>query len=145
MFEFIKDDKGEEVKGFQWFIDNIGPFDENPLLTIDMLWGYFYDMGKESLAHNIRMILDYYPRLTATKQLDSEEKRVLRTILLFQAISISTNDSIEIFLSNEKNLNNAFEGTDLEHGKASSCAEKLVRDGIIYKKRSKTTSMSTLF
>lgn len=137
MFEFIKDDKGEEVKGFQWFIDNIGPFDENPLLTIDMLWGYFYDMGKESLAHNIRMILDYYPRLTATKQLDSEEKRVLRTILLFQAISISTNDSIEIFLSNEKNLNNAFEGTDLEHGKASSCAEKLVRDGIIYKKKIK--------
>lgn len=137
MFEFIKDDKGEEVKGFQWFIDNVGPFDDNPLLTIDMLWGYFYDMGKDSLAHNIRMILDYYPRLTATKQLDSEEMRVLRTILLFQAISISTNDSIEIFLSNEKNLNNAFEGTDLEHGKASSCAEKLVRDGIIYKKKIK--------
>jgi len=37
MFDFIKNDRGDEIKGFQWFIDNYGPEDENPLLTIDML------------------------------------------------------------------------------------------------------------
>ena len=46
MFDFIKNDKGDEVKGFQWFIDNYGPEDENPLLTIDMLWDFFYEKGK---------------------------------------------------------------------------------------------------
>ncbi len=39
-----------------------------------------------------------------------------------------------IALSYEKNLNNAFEGSDLESYEASKCAEKLVRDGILYKK-----------
>lgn len=137
MFDFIKNDRGDEIRGFQWFIDNVGPYDDNPLLTIDMLWGYFYDMGKDGLTHKIRMILDYYPRLTATKKLNDNERRVLRTILLFQAISTDTNDSVELFFANEKNLNNAFEGTDLENGAASHCADKLVTDGIIYKKKIK--------
>lgn len=137
MFDFIKNDRGEDIKGFQWFIDNNGPLDENPLLTVDMLWGFFYDMGKENLAHNIRMILDYYPRLSQTKQLDETEKRILKAILLFQAMSIDMNDSVELFHANEKNLNNAFEGSDLENGEAVRCAEKLVRDGIIYKKKLK--------
>ena len=45
MFDFIKNDRGDEIKGFQWFIDNCGPLDENPLLTIDMLWDF--SMKKE--------------------------------------------------------------------------------------------------
>lgn len=137
MFDFIKNDRGDDIKGFQWFIDNVGPLDDNPLLTVDMLWGFFYDMGKENLAHNIRMILDYYPRMCAAKQLDETEKRIVKAILLFQAMSIEMHDSVELFHANEKNLNNAFEGSDLENGEAVRCAEKLVRDGIIYKKKLK--------
>lgn len=133
MFDFIKNENGGENKGFCWFIDNYGPYDENPLLTIDMLWGFFYDLGKDSLAQNIRMILDNYPRLSTAKKLTSEEERVLKTILLMQAMSLEVNDAVDIFLATEKNLSNAFEGSDLEN-EAISCAEKLVRDNIVYKK-----------
>ena len=133
MFDFIKNDRGDEIKGFQWFIDNYGPDDDNPLLTVDMLWEFFYDKGKEYLSHDIRSILDCYSR-AVTKQLDDEEKRVLKTILLLQAISQKVGDSVELFIPNEKNVNNAFEGSDMDNGAAGRCAEKLVRDEILYKK-----------
>ena len=35
MFDFNKNDRGDEIKGFQWFIDNFGPEDDNPLLSVD--------------------------------------------------------------------------------------------------------------
>lgn len=132
MFDFIKNDRGDDTHAFQWFIKNCGPLDDNPLLTIDMLWNFFYDRGKESLALSIRQILDNYPRLSRANLLE-DEKRVLKAVLLFQAISFEVRDSVDLFLANEKNLNSAFEGSDLE-GKASHIAEKLVRDKILYKK-----------
>lgn len=132
MFDFIKNDRGDDTKAFQWFIKNCSPLDENPLLTVDMLWNFFYDMGKESLALSIRQILDNYPRLCRAKLLE-DEKRILKAVLLFQAISFEVRDSVDLFLANEKNLNSAFEGSDLE-GTASRIAEKLVGDKILFKK-----------
>lgn len=132
MFDFIKNDRGEEIKGFQWFIDNYGPEDDNPLLTVDMLWEFFYDKGKEYLAHDIRSILDYYNRI-GNQRLDSDQKRVLKTVLLLQAISQYAGDSVELFIPNEKNINNAFEGTDMD-GSASRCADQLVRDKVLFSK-----------
>lgn len=132
MFDFIKNDRGDEIKGFQWFIDNFGPEDDNPLLTIDMLWEFFYDKGKEYLAHDIRSILDYYNRV-GNQRLDSDQKRVLKTVLLLQAISKYAGDSVELFIPNEKNINNAFEGTDMD-GSAARCADQLVRDKVLFSK-----------
>lgn len=132
MFDFIKNDRGDDTKAFQWFIKNCSPLDENPLLTVEMLWNFFYDMGKESLALSIRQILDNYPRLCRAKLLE-DEKRILKAVLLFQAISFEVRDSVDLFLANEKNLNSAFEGSDLE-GTASRIAEKLVGDKILFKK-----------
>ncbi len=132
MFDFIKNDRGDEIKGFQWFIDNFGPEDDNPLLSVDMLWEFFYDKGKEYLAHDIRSILDYYNR-AGNQRLDSDQKRVLKTVLLLQAISQYAGDSVELFIPNEKNLDNAFEGTDME-GSAARCAEQLVREKVLFSK-----------
>lgn len=136
MFDFIKNDRGDEIKGFQWFIDNYGPDggsdSTNPLLTVDMLWEFFYDKGRDSLAHDVRTVLDYYER-TANRGLSSEEKRILKAILLLQAISQHAADTVEMFIPNEKNLDGAFEGSDLEDS-ASRIAEKLVRDKILYKR-----------
>lgn len=134
MFDFIKNDRGEEIKGFQWFIDNYGPEDENPLLTIDMLWEFFYEKGKEFLAHDIRQVLDYYTR-KSNQKLAQDEKRILKTVLLLQAISQHAGDSIELFIPDNKNIDNAFEGTDMDGGAAYRCAEKLVRDKVLYKKQ----------
>ena len=134
MFDFIKNDRGDEIKGFQWFIDNYGPEDDNPLLTVDMLWEFFYDKGRDFLAHDIRSVLDYFT-LGANQKLSGEEKRVLKTILLLQAISQHAGDSVDLFIPNEKNVDNAFEGSDLDAGAAVRCAEKLVRDKVLFKKQ----------
>lgn len=133
MFDFIKNDRGDEIKGFQWFIDNCSPFDDNPLLTIDMLWDFFYEKGKEYLSHDIRSILNCYTR-AVTKSLDTDEARVLKTILLLQSISQKVGDTVELFIPNEKNVNNAFEGSDMENDEPSRLADKLVREEILYKK-----------
>ena len=132
MFDFIKNDRGDEIKGFQWFINNCGPLDENPLLTIDMLWDFFYEKGKEFLSQDIRIILDCYNFVTS-KHLDNDEQRVLKTVLLLQAISQKAGDSVELFIPNERNLNNAFEGSDLENDEAIRIANSLIPD-ILFKK-----------
>ena len=59
-----------EVKSFQWFINEVGPLDDQPLLTIDMLWSFFYEKGRENLSPDIRNVLDTYPR--HEKQLNTE-------------------------------------------------------------------------
>lgn len=132
MFDFIKNDRGDEIKGFQWFINNRSPEDENPLLTVDMLWDFFYEKGKEYLSMDIRAILDCFIRAT-TKKLSAEEQTVLKTVLLLQAISQRVGDTVELFIPDAKNLSNAFEGTDIENSVAR-IAEKLCRDEILYKK-----------
>lgn len=133
MFDFIKNDRGDEVKGFQWFIDNYGPEDYDPLLTIDMLWDFFYDKGKEHLSADIRTILDSYCRQNI-QTLSSDEKKVLKTVLLLQAISQKVGDSVDLFIPNDKNVNYAYDGTELENGAATHIADKLVRDEILYKR-----------
>lgn len=132
MFDFIKNDRSDEIKGFQWFINNCGPYDANPLLTIDMLWDFFYEKGKEYLSADIRAILDCYS-FAESNNLDSEKKRVLKTVLLLQAISQRTGDSVELFIPNERNLNNAFEGSDLENDEPVRIANSMVPD-ILFKK-----------
>jgi len=132
MFDFIKNDRGDEIKGFQWFIDNYGPDDDNPLLTIDMLWDFFYEKGKEHLSADIRSILDYYAR--GSKNLDNDEQRVLKAVLLLQAISQKVGDAVELFIPNQKNIENAFEGSDIDGGDAGKIANKLVNDKILYPK-----------
>lgn len=134
MFDFIKNDRGDEIKGFQWFIDNYGPENDNPLLTIDMLWDFFYERGRDSLAHDVKTVLDYFTR-SGNQRLDSDEKRILKTVLLLQAISQHAGDSVELFIPNEKNVDHAFEGSDLDNGAAGRCAEKLVRDKVLFKKQ----------
>lgn len=133
MFDFIKNDRGNELKGFQWFIDHYGPFDDNPLLTIDMLWDFFYEKGKDYLSYDIRSILDCYS-LSASKNLGRDEQRVLKTVLLMQAISHKTGDAVVLFIPNEKNVNNAFEGSDLENDEAARIADSLISD-VLFKKQ----------
>lgn len=131
MFDFIKNDG--DYKAFQWFIDNHGPLDgTTALLTVDMLWDFFYETGKENLSLPIRNILDTYKKAEQYK-LVSEEHQVLKTILIMQAVSTHLNDAIPLFITNEQNLYLCFEGTDYEH-KAPAIAEKLVGGEVIFKK-----------
>lgn len=74
MFDFIKTANTDDVKAFQWFIKNNGPHDGHPLLTVDMLWNFFYEKGRDNLAPDIRLILDVYPQ---QRDLREDEQAVL--------------------------------------------------------------------
>ncbi len=129
MFNFIKNDEGEDVKAFQWFIDRYDFKSLNPFVTIDMLWNFFYETGSQKLADGIREVLGCYtPKLD--KELLDDEKRVLKVILLLQAISERMTGNRDVFLPNDKNLSLAFEGTDLAFT-ASKIAGKLLNDHVI--------------
>ena len=129
MFNFIKNDEGEDVKAFQWFIDRYDFSSQNPFVTIDMLWNFFYETGSQKLADGIREVLSCYtPKLD--KDLLEDEKRVLKVILLLQAISERMTGNRDIFLPNNKNLTLSFEGTDLEFT-APKIAAKLLNDHVV--------------
>ncbi len=105
MFDFIK--VKDDSEAFQWFISHYGPKDDHPLLTIDMLWNFFYEKGKDNLSPDIRMILDTYPQ---QKNLRNDEQRVLKTILIMQAIDKRTGGSLDVIKPTDQNLSYAFEG-----------------------------------
>lgn len=138
MFDFIKNsNKDDEKFGFQWFIDNTSPLDPDPFLSIDMLWGFFYEKGKEFLAPVIRRTLDNYAN--NSDGLSESEQRILKAILLFQAMSEGVAGGVEAFVPTQKNLSLAFEGTDLDHESVST-AERLVKKKILFKKTGKNGS-----
>ncbi len=129
MFDFIKTSDTEKVKAFQWFIENYGPADDYPLLTIDMLWSFFYEHGRDNLATDFQMILDTYQQ---HRNIRSDEQRVLKTILIMQAIDKRMGGMISLLKPTEKNISYAFEG--ISSGLDVSCkniAKKLKEDGIL--------------
>lgn len=129
MFNFIKNDEGDDVKAFQWFIDNYDFSSQNPFVTIDMLWNFFYENGQDKLASGIKEVLSCYTT-RLEKELIEPEKRVLKTILLLQAVSDRMSGNRDIFLPNDRNLTLAFEGTDLEFT-AKNIAKKLLNDHVV--------------
>jgi len=129
MFDFIKSSNTDEVKAFQWFIENTGPFDDHPLLTVDMLWNFFYEKGRDNLTSDIRLILDTFPQ---QQNLREDEKAVLKAILIMQAIDQRLGGTIDLFKATEQNLSYVFEGIpDLEGTKSANLARGLKEKGIL--------------
>lgn len=132
MFDFIISNDMTDAKGFKWFINSYGPLDNENLLTIDMLWDFFNGKGQNGLNDDVRVILDSYNLLKSDK-LTLDEQRVFKTVLLLQAISQRIS-GVELLRPNDMNVDLAFSGTDWSKGKGKSIAEKLCRDGLIFKK-----------
>lgn len=129
MFDFIKSSNLDDVKAFQWFIENTGPIDDHPLLTVDMLWNFFYEKGRDNLTSDIRLILDTFPQ---QQNLREDEKAVLKAILIMQAIDQRLGGTIDLFKATEQNLSYVFEGiSDLEGTKSANLAKGLKEKGIL--------------
>ena len=126
MFTFIKSDDDENTKAFQWFIDRFDFTSENPFITVDMLWSFFYDSGKDKLVSGFRKILDCYK----PNGLDDDQIQVYKTIILLQAVSDRIANAKEIFKPNDKNIALCFEGTQLESA-AVKIAKNLLANHII--------------
>jgi hypothetical protein len=129
MFDFIKSSNTENVKAFQWFIENNGPLDDYPLLTVDMLWNFFYENGRNNLTSDIRIILDTY---TQQKGLREDEQRVLKAVLIMQAIDQRLGGTIDLFKATEKNISYIFEGicSGLDVS-SKNLAKQLVNKGVL--------------
>lgn len=129
MFDFIKSSNTEDVKAFQWFIEKTGPIDDHPLLTVDMLWNFFYEKGRDNLTSDIRLILDTFPQ---QQNLRDDEKAVLKAILIMQAIDQRLGGTIDLFKATEQNLSYVFEGiSDLDGTKSANLAKGLKEKGIL--------------
>lgn len=129
MFDFIKTPKDLDTKAFQWFIQNNGPTDERPLITIDMLWDFFYVKGSGYLSSDIKLILDTFPQQT---MLTEKEKVVLKTILIMQAIDQRLGGTVEVLKPTDQNLSYAFEGDwEVYENECKGIAKGLVSKGIL--------------
>ena len=129
MFDFIKTPKDMDAKAFQWFIQNTSPLSDRPFLTVDMLWDFFYEKGKDYLTSDIRLILDTFPQ---QKQLREKEKIVLKTVLIMQAIDQRLGGGIPLLKPTDQNLSYAFEGdSDELQTSCKGIAKGLVTKGIL--------------
>lgn len=129
MFDFIKTPKDMDVKAFQWFIQNTSPLSDRPFLTVDMLWDFFYEKGKDYLSSDIRLILDTFQQQA---QLNDKEKIVLKTVLIMQSIDQRLGGALPILKPTDQNLSYAFEGDTGElESSCKSIAKALVNKGIL--------------
>lgn len=133
MFDFIISNDLTEAKGFKWYINNFGPMDTlHNLLTIDLLWDFFCGKEQNGLNDDVRGVLDSY-RLLQSDKLLPEEQRVLKTLLLLQAIALRVTGN-ELLIPNDQNLDLAFSGIDWNKGKAIAIANGLIEKGLMFKK-----------
>ncbi len=128
MFDFIKTKHDTDVKAFQWFIGEYSPMDEQPLLTVDMLWDFFYVKGREYLTSDIKLILDTFSQQTS---LTEKEKKVLKTVLIMQAIDLRLGGTLPIMKPTDQNLDYAFEGIAEYETSAKHIAKGLENKGIL--------------
>ena len=132
MFDFIISEDMSDAKGFKWFINNYGPMDDPNLLTVDLLWDFFYGKGQTGLNDDVRGILDNYAMLQGEKLLP-DEQRVMKTILLLQAVSLRVTGN-ELLVPDDQNLDLSFQGTDWNKGKSINIANGLIDKGLLFKK-----------
>jgi hypothetical protein len=118
MFNFIKNEDSDDLRAFQWFIKNHSP-ENRELLTIDYLWNFFYEKGhdehgsgagRSNLDTIIAGILDTYP--ANEQKLNEEQRRVLKVVLMMQAISRKRNNGVALLRPTEANIKLAFEGVE---------------------------------
>ncbi len=151
MFNFIKNDI-PDVEAFQHFIKTHGPEDNHNLLTIDYLWGFFYEkgtdehtnlIGSSNLDKVIVAILDSYDRYK--ENLSDDEKVVLKAILLMESVTRKAlKNKIPLLMSSEESLKLAFEGVEnLEDGIVIKIAKELVSKKILYEQPGNPKTFAT--
>lgn len=131
MFDFIISNDTTEAKGFKWFIENYGPTTPDHLLTIDMLWDYF-TAKEQKLSDKVRIILDSYS-LIRKGSLLPEQERVLKTVLLLEAVS-QVISNVSLLRPTSQNIDLAFTETGWLKGKAMNIAKSLFDAGILFER-----------
>ena len=137
MFDFIvaRDPDAERIedsdenilvcRAFKWFINHNGVMSPSNLMTIDMLWDFFNAKAGGNMNPDALEILNNFDTLTSEYHLDSDQQRVLRTVLLMNAICTRV-QAADMLMPTYENIDLAFLGTGWTPGKASSIARAMV-------------------
>ena len=135
MFDFIKTEPGEEdkTKAFQYFIRTTGPGDDRNLLTVDMLWDFFYVMESDYLSPDVKLVLDVFGEAVQRfPAMTKNEQAVLKTILIMQALNQKRGRELKILMPIDCNIKYAFEGGDRElQNSCVAIAQRFVEKGIL--------------
>lgn len=136
MFDFIvarDPDEGGKVddntlacRAFKWFINhhNAMPNSVN-LMTVDMLWDFFNAKAGGNMNPDALEILNNFDTLNSEFHLTPEEQRVLKTVLLMNAICTRVQEA-DMLVPTYENIDLAFLGTGWPTGKAMNIAKAMV-------------------
>lgn len=137
MFEFIVardpdvdkiEDSDENIltcRAFKWFINHNSAMSQNNLMTVDMLWDFFNAKAGGNMNPDALEILNNFDTLTSEYHLDAEQQRVLRTVLLMNAICTRVQEA-DMLMPTYENIDLAFLGTGWSQGKAANIAKAMV-------------------
>lgn len=137
MFDFIvardPDDNGKTddntlvCRAFKWFINHHNASTPNQpiLMTVDMLWDFFNTKAGGNMNPDALEILNNYDTLNSEFHLSPDEQRVLKTVLLMNAICTRVQEA-DMLVPTYENIDLAFLGTGWQTGKAINIAKALV-------------------
>lgn len=132
LFEYIKGgqqkDKGHNFKSF---IQSTGPHSNNPYLTCDVIWNYFFSGDDIKLGKDFEVLRSFYlMKADENKNLDENAKIILKTVLLLYGLSEKASH-VKILRPTETNLCNAFLGSDINQSVIKESLEKLEKHNIL--------------
>lgn len=136
MFDFIvarDPDEGGKVdenvlacRAFKWYINhNSASSSQGFLMTVDMLWDFFNAKAGGNMNPDALEILNNYDTLNSEFRLNPEEQRVLKTVLLMNAICTRVQEA-DMLVPTYENIDLAFRGTGWTLGKAKGIAMGMV-------------------
>lgn len=131
MFDFVINDSAD-TPAFKHFIRTHSPFEDPNVLTVDMLWDFFCGKQVSGLSDDVRGIFLSYDGLKSESLLP-EEQRVLKTILIMQAVSVRISND-DLLSPTEQTVDLAFKGTGWAIGKALSIAKGLYQKNLVFEK-----------
>lgn len=138
MFDFIVardpdveriEDSDENIlvcRAFKWFINHNNAMNNNcNLMTVDMLWDFFNAKAGGNMNPDALEILNNFDTLASEYHLDPDQQRVLRTVLLMNAICTRVQEA-DMLMPTYANIDLAFLGTGWSRGKAENIARAMV-------------------
>lgn len=112
-------------RAFKWFINHHSARESDNLMTVDLLWDFFNVKAGGNMNPDALEILNNFDTLTSEFRLDPDQQRVLKTVLLMNAICTRVQEA-DMLVPTYENIDLAFLGTGWVPGKAVNIARALV-------------------
>ncbi len=110
---------------FKWYINHYGVNSTDCFMTVDMLWDFFTVKANGNMNPEALNILNNFDILTSEYSLNPDEQKVLRTVLLMNAICTRAKEA-DVLEPTYENIELAFDGTSWPKDKAKKIASSLV-------------------